>query len=219
MSSAFNTGPSGLSLSANELALPAVCAKTGKLFVMVGRRHDDRVLEIIRAVPIGFGLSVSGVQEYRATQAPTRSSIGGRSSAAPTGPELEPRRRTFDELSMSAVVEIASSYDGCPHCRATGYFICSNCNLFVCWNEYNAKAHDDHTDVWCAGCASWRCTSDNGEEEQPVDFTAYVKNEVEVSEQMRSVGAAVSHQQISWSASIKGVIPKPEMKTRRGLIE
>jgi len=147
-------------LAPNELALPAVCGQTGKLFVMVADRRSRTLLEIVRAVPIEDEPSSASVQVVRSEKQlqPSRAQIHSRTS--------------FQQLAMTATVKIGEAYRGCPYCRARGYFRCGNCELFSCWTKFNRRLHADHEDVWCSGCGSWRCTSNDGGDSS-LDFTAY----------------------------------------------
>jgi hypothetical protein len=191
-------------LSRDELALTAVCGQTGKPFLMVVRRQGRTVLELIRAVAIGPAPSAGRVPVpvQLATPAcvPRNFCSGcghklepawtfcrrcgkkvlpqpdahaaqgggadGRTSENPAAP--------FQALNMSAKIHIGSSYDGCPYCRATGYFRCGRCRMFSCWDSYNKRPHLDHADVWCEACRSWRCTSKKGEDDNSLsELTAY----------------------------------------------
>src|ERR1051325_5752007 len=114
-------------LSSDELALPAICGQTGCLFVMVARRQSGKVLEIVRAVPIKAEGAV-GVQVCHPDRRPQKQS---RAVVSPTNPGTwanpEPHATAFQHLALNARVEIGSRYDGCPYCRARGYFRCSRC--------------------------------------------------------------------------------------------
>lgn len=156
-------------LAPNELALPAICGQTGKLFVMVVEHRSRTLLEIVRAVPIEGEPSSAGVQVVRSVkQLQTRSRLP--TQAVPAIPH--DRTTLFQQRAMSAAVEIGGRYSGCPYCRARGYFRCGNCELFSCWTKFNRRLHADHEDVWCAGCRSWRCTSNEGGDSS-LDLTAY----------------------------------------------
>ncbi len=173
------TGPlesEGLS-SLDELALPAICGQVGRPFLMVVRRQGRGTLELIRAVVIEPAPSVEGPPMCRAdpphrTQAgvPSRAVLsGGPGGRMPEEPDV-----SFQALTMRARVDIGSRYDGCPYCRARGYFHCSGCGLFSCWNRHNRKPHFNHADVWCEACRSWRCSSDEGEDDDSLsELTAY----------------------------------------------
>jgi hypothetical protein len=184
---------SGGLLSRDELA-PAVCGQTGKPFLMVVRRQRRVVLELIRAVKIAPAPSVRGVPVPVPFATPTRTPwnfcSGCGNKLEPTcnfcrrcGRKLLPQPEAhaaagggadggmsedpavpFQAVNMTARIQIGSLYDGCPYCRATGYFHCG-CGMFSCWNRHNRKPHLDHTDIWCAACQSWKRTSEKAEDD------------------------------------------------------
>jgi len=194
-----------LRLQVDELGLPAVCGQTGKPFVMVVRRQGRGVLELIRAVAIDPAPSVSGVPVRLATGTYTPGSFctgcghkleptwnfcrgcGKKSLPQPDahaalrsgagGGASEDPDISFQALNMSARIKIGNLYEGCPYCRATGYFHCG-CGMFSCWDSHNRKPHLDHTDVWCAACQAWKCTSEKAENDDSVSkLTAYAARE------------------------------------------
>jgi hypothetical protein len=233
---AEGTPQSGGLLSPDELALPAICGQTGKAFLMVGRRQGRWVLELIRAVAIAPVPSVTGmpVAVRLATSACTTRnfcsgcgrkldptwtfcSVCGRkllpqpqAPAAPSGgaggaisgdPAV-----SFQALNMSARIQIGGGYDGCPYCRAMGYFHCG-CGMFSCWNEHNRKPHLDHTDVWCAACELWRCTSKSHESDDSLsELTAYAAHEKRVNLSSRIAPGSARRDQINRPTSIRGYL-------------
>lgn len=209
-SSTARPAPSGGLLSPDELALPAVCGQTGKPFLMVVRRQGRGVLELIRAVVIGLAPAVSGVPVRRAgpppraqTHVPVRAAL----NRGADGGVSEHTDASYQALTMSAKIDIGSLYDGCPHCCARGYFRCGGCRMFSCWNSYNEKPHLDHTDVWCAACRSWRCTSDEGEDDDSLSgLTAYVARENTVDLQGRIAPESTRRDQIDRATSIRGYL-------------
>jgi predicted RNA-binding Zn-ribbon protein involved in translation (DUF1610 family) len=226
---------SGGLLSRDELALPAVCGQTGKPFVMVVRRQGRGMLELIRAVAIDPAPSVSGVPVHLATPTHTPwnfcSGCGHKlepagnfcrecgkkllshpdAHAAPSGSAGEGMSEdptvAFQALNVSANVEVGSRYDGCPHCGSRGYFHCSECRLSSCWNKHNQRTHLDHTDIWCAGCRAWKCTSDEAEDDDSLsDLTAYAARESKVALPSRSALGSATREQINRSTSIRGYL-------------
>jgi hypothetical protein len=134
-------------LAPGEIVLPALCAQTAKPFLIVARQRSRRVLTLVRAVAV----------------APAR--------PAPSTTSLP----AYHSIGLEARTRIGSSYNGCPHCRAHDYFYCRTCNLLSCWNPFNKKPHQDHFDIWCAGCRSWHCFSFVKRGKGPLhSFTAYV---------------------------------------------
>ena len=201
---------SGGLLSPDELALPAVCGQTGKPFLMVVRRQGRGVLELIRAVVIEPAPSVSGVPVRHADPPPrAQTRVPGRAalSSGASGGMSEHPDPSFQALNMSAKIHIGSLYDGCPYCRADGYFRCGGCRMFSCWNSYNEKPHLDHTDVWCAACRSWRCTSDEGEDDDSLsELTAYAARENTVDLRSPIASGSTRQDQISPATSIRGYL-------------
>jgi hypothetical protein len=227
---------SGGLLSPDELALPAICGQTGKAFLMVARRQGRGVLELTRAIALEAVPSVTGmpVAVHLATPASTpRSScsVCGR-KLDPTwtfcsvcGRKLLPQPQahaapsrgaagsipkdpgaSFQALNMSARIQIGSLYDGCPCCRATGYFHCG-CGIFSCWNEHNRKPHLDHTDVWCAACQLWICTSNSDESDEALsELTAYAERENSVDQRSRIGLESKRRDEIGRTSSIKGYL-------------
>jgi hypothetical protein len=211
----FNGSPaagpaqSGGLLSPDELALPAVCGQTGKPFLMVVRRQGHGVLELIRAVAIEPSPSVSGVP-IRRTDPPPRTQTRVPSHAAlnrgADGGSEHPDA-SYQALTMSAKIDIGSLYDGCPHCCARGYFHCSKCGLSSCWNRHNRKTHLDHTDIWCAGCQLWRCTSDQDEDDDSLsELTAYAARENTDHLRSRIAPGSTGRDQINPATSIRGYL-------------
>ena len=195
-------------LKIDELALPAVCGQTGKPLLMVVRRQGRGVLELIRAVAIEPSPSVRSVPVRRADPPPwaqtpvpsnpTSNGGAGRGMAEAPAP-------SFQALTVNAKVDIGSLYEGCPYCRATGYFHCG-CGMFSCWNRHNRKPHLDHTDIWCAACRSWKCTSDEAEgDDSPSTLTAYSARENAVEMQNRSFLGS-TRDQISHSTPMRGYL-------------
>ena len=195
-------------LGIDELALPAVCGQTGKPLLMVIGRQGRGVLELIRAVAIEPSPSAKSVPAHRTdpplwAQAPVPSNAtsnggAGRGMAEAPAPY-------FQALTVNAKVDIGSLYEGCPYCRATGYFHCG-CGMFSCWNRHNLKPHLDHTDIWCAACRSWKCTSDEAEGDDSLStLTAYSTRENTVELQSRIV-RGTPRDQISRSTSIRGYL-------------
>jgi hypothetical protein len=169
----------GQFLSSYELALPAICGQTGKLFVMVAERQSRGTLELVRAVPCQAAPSESVVAMWHQNRQPQAGTHAG----------------AFCGIKVNATLEIADSYDGCPYCGATGYYQCSDCELFSCWTRHNQKEHLDHKDIWCEGCKSWQCTSaDDDGEDSPVELTAYIQREDEPSEARPSLSAPTRKQ-------------------------
>jgi hypothetical protein len=198
------------SVKIDELALPAVCGQTGKPFLMVVRRRGPGLLELIRAVVIEGAPSVSGVPVRRADP-PHRAQTGvpGRAAlnSGASGGISEPPDASFQALTMSARIHIGRLYDGCPYCHAKGYFRCDACRMFSCWNSYNEKPHLDHTDVWCAACRSWRCTSDEGEDDDSLsELTAYPARKSTIDLQSRIAPESTRRDQISPATSIRGYL-------------
>jgi hypothetical protein len=186
-------------LDPNELALPAICGQTGKLFVLVAERRSRTLLEILRAVPIEGEPSSASVLVVRSEkQLQTRSRLP--THALPSIPH--DRNTLFQQRAMSAAIEIGGRYDGCPYCRARGYFRCGNCELFSCWTKYNSRLHGDHDDVWCAGCRSWRCTSDDGPPDSLTDLTAYQIGSVAIERRKRSRSDFTSQNYIDCGTSV-----------------
>jgi len=210
MSSATRPHQSGRLLAADEMALPAVCGQTGKQFVMVVRRQARGVLELIRAVPVEEAQWVSSLQKPHPDLRPrVQSRLPSRpapSGGPSEGPSEDPAA-SFDALTMSATINISSAYDGCPYCRARGYFHCLNCALFSCLSTYNRKPHTDHSDIWCAGCRSWRCTSnEEGDDDSSIDLTAYTQRERPASRQNRSIAESTPQNRITRLDSVKGYL-------------
>jgi hypothetical protein len=209
-SSTARPAQSGGLLSPDELALPAVCGQTGKPFLMVVRRQGRGVLELIRAVVIEPTPSVSGVPVRRADPPPrAQTRVPGR-TALNTGAEggmAEHPDASYQAFTMSAKIDIGSLYDGCPYCRARGYFHCSKCGLFSCWNSHNRKPHLDHTDIWCAGCHLWRCTSDEDEDDDSLsELTAYAARKNTVDLRSRIAPESTRRDQINRATSIRGYL-------------
>ncbi len=233
---AGGTLQSGGLLSPDELALPAICGQSGKAFLMVGRRQGRWVLELIRAVAIAPVPSVTGmpVAVRLATSACTTrnfcSGCGRKSDPTWTfctvcGRKLLPQPQapaapsggavgaisgdpavSFQALNMSARIQIGGRYDGCPYCRAAGYFHCG-CGMFSCWNEHNRKPHLDHTDVWCAACQLWRCTSNSDEGDDSLsELTAYAECENRVDQRSRIGLESKRRDEISRNSSIRGYL-------------
>jgi hypothetical protein len=193
---------SGRLLSLDELALPAVCGQTGKPFLMVVRRQGRRVIELIRAV---------GIEPARRANTPPRTqardlSRAALSSGASRGVSEEPAV-SFKALNMSARIHIGSLYEGCPYCHAPGYFHCSDCAMFSCWESYNERPHRDHTDVWCEACRLWKCTSDKGEDDESVsEVTAYAPCENTIDIRSPSAPVSTSRDQLNRPTSIRGYL-------------
>jgi hypothetical protein len=196
------------SVMIDELALPAVCGQTGKPFVMVVRRRGPGLLELIRAVVIEGAPSVSGVPVHRAdppprthTGVPSRAALSnGAGGGMPENPDI-----SFQAVTMSVRIDIGSLYDGCPYCRARGYFHCASgdCGMFSCWNKHNKKPHFEHTDVWCEACQSWRCTSDD----DPLsELTAYAARENGLTPRSRIALGSTTRGQVSRSTPIRGYL-------------
>jgi hypothetical protein len=200
----------GRLLSPDELALPAICGQTGKPFVMVLLRQGRGVLKLIRAFVIELAPSVSGVPVRRAAP-PSETQSRGPSRAALSGGAnggiSEGRDLSFQPLNISAKIHIGSLYDGCPYCRAEGYFRCGGCRMFSCWNSHNEKPHLDHTDVWCGACRSWRCTSDEGHDDDSLgELTAYIAHEKTIDLRSRIAPGPICRDEISQSTSIRGYL-------------
>jgi hypothetical protein len=49
-----------------------------------------------------------------------------------------------DVLNMQGKFELAASYPGCPHCKATSFYLC-NCQKLNCWNQQDKRV----TCAWC----------------------------------------------------------------------
>jgi hypothetical protein len=223
-----------LRLQIDELGLPAVCGQTGKPFVMVVRRQGRGVLELIRAVAIDPAPSVSGVPVHLATPTytlwnfcsgcghklePTWNFCRGcgrkllpqpEAHAAPSGGAgrgtAEDPAVSFQALNMSARIRIGSLYDGCPYCRAAGYFHCG-CGMFSCWDRHNRKPHLDHTDVWCAACQAWKCTSEKAENDDSLSkLTAYAALENTVDLRSRIAPGSTRRDRIDRPTSIRGYL-------------
>ena len=187
----------GGSLSLDELALPAVCGPTRKPFLMVVRRQGRGALELIRAVAMP---PVKDVPVHRATSTDTpwkfcpkcgQKLESTRKFCSGCGKELLPQTQSdvpspaalssgadgeksadsFQALTLNAQIVIGSHYAGCPYCRSRWYFHCHNCELSSCGG--NTKPHLDHTDVWCAACQLWSCTS----KADSFKLTAYAASE------------------------------------------
>ena len=208
-SSTARPAQSGGLLSPDELALPAVCGQTGKPFLMVVRRQGRGVLELIRAVVIEPAPSVSGVPVRRADP-PPRAQTGASGRAALNsgagGGIAEHPDVSFQELTVRAKIDIGNLYDGCPYCRARGHFHCG-CGMFSCWNRHNRKPHLDHADIWCAACRSWRCTSDEGEDDDSLsELTAYAARENKVDLRSRIAPESTGRDQINRATSIRGYL-------------
>jgi hypothetical protein len=210
----FNGSPSagpaqsGGLLSPGELALPAVCGQTGKPLLMVVRRQGRGVLELIRAIVIDAVPSVSSVPVRPAdtppltrTRVPSRVALSnGAGGVMPEDPDI-----SFQALTMSVRINIDSLYDGCPYCRARGYFHCArgDCGMFSCWNRHNKKPHFDHTDVWCEACQSWRCTSDD---DSLSELTVYAALENRVALRSRIALGSTTRDQSNRSNPIRGYL-------------
>ena len=168
-----SAGRGGLLLP-DELAMPAVCGQTGRPFLMVVRRQGCEVLEIVRAIPIESPPALASLPA-RGGNAPPRSRVRDVSLAAlKKDPSPENPDVSYEPLDVSARIEIGGHYDGCPYCRARGYFHCRKCGLFSCWNSHNRKTHLDHDDIWCEGCRLWRCTLNEDEDDDSLTkVTAY----------------------------------------------
>ena len=234
---AARTLQSGGLLSLDELALPAICGQTGKAFLMVGRRQGHGVLELIRAVAIEPAPSVRGVPVPVHLATPTytpRDSCSGcgykleatwtfcrgcgkkllshpRAYAAPSGGAgrrmSEDPAVSFQTLTMRARIDISSLYPGCPYCRARGYFHCNNCQLSSCWNSYNGRPHFDHTDVWCAACELWKCTSKRDENSDSLsELAAYAAHKKTVELASRITPGSTRRDQIDRSTSMRGYL-------------
>ena len=197
----------GRLLSADELALPAVCGQTGRPFLMVVRRQGREVLEIVRAIPIESPPAVASLPARRGN-APPRSRVRDLSLAAlKKDPSPENPDVSYDPLDVSARIEIGGHYAGCPYCAARGYFHCRECGLFSCWNSHNRKPHLDHYDVWCEGCRSWWCTRDRGEDDDSLTrVTAYATCKNAPSGNRSAALESAGREQISRSASIRGYL-------------
>jgi hypothetical protein len=222
-------------LSRDELALPAVCGQTGKPLVMVVRRQGPGVLELIRAVVLEPAHPARGVASPAHFATPTDppwnfcSGCGHKlqtswnfcggcgkkllpqpdAHAAPGGAACggmsKDSAASFQPLTMSANIVIGSLYDGCPYCRATGYFHCG-CGMFSCWNQHNSKPHLDHTDIWCGACQSWKCTSEEADGDDSLStLTAYSARENTVEFKSRIVLGS-TRDQINRSTSIRGYL-------------
>jgi hypothetical protein len=191
----------------DEFALPAVCGQTGKPFLMVVRRQGSAVLELIRAVAIEAAPSANGVP-VRRVDPPPRTQAGAASRTALNkcagGGMSEDPAVSFQALNMRARIHIGNLYDGCPYCRAPGYFHCSDCAIFSCWDSYNERPHLDHTDVWCEACRSWKCTSEQDEDDDSLgEVTAYAVREDTVDLQSRIAPGSTRRDQIDRSTSIR----------------
>jgi hypothetical protein len=196
------------SVMIDELALPAVCGQTGRPFLMVVRRRGAALLELIRAVVIEGAPSVSSVPlrpadtpPWTPTRVPGRATLSnGAGGGMPEDPDI-----SFQALTMSVRINIGSLYDGCPYCRARGYFHCArgDCGMFSCWNRHNKKPHFDHTDVWCAACRSWRCTSDD---DSLSELTAYAARENGLAPRSRIALGSTTRDQINRSNPIRGYL-------------
>ena len=195
------------SVKIDELALPAVCGQTGKPFVMVLQRQGRGVLKLIRVFVIEGAPSVSGMAVRRADPPPQTQGRGPSRAALGNGAGggiPEDRGQSFQPINMSARIRIGSLYDGCPYCRAEGYFRCGGCRMFSCWNSYNEKPHLDHTDVWCEACQSWRCTSDEGADDDSLsEVTAYTARENTVGVRSPIAPGSTSRDEICRSTSIR----------------
>jgi len=113
----------------------------------------------------------------------------------------------FQALTMRARIDIGSFYPGCPYCRSRGYFRCDKCELLSCWNSYNGRSHFDHTDVWCAACRLWRCTSKRDENDDSLsELTAYAAHEKRVSLPSRIAPGSARRDQINQPTSIRGYL-------------
>ena len=226
---------SGGLLSRDELALPALCGQTGKPFLMVLRRQGRGVLELIRAVVIDPPPSVRSVPVAVPLATPTYTpstfcsgcghKLGPTSNfctgcgrkllpqpdahAGPSGRVGEGMSEdpavSFQALTLSARIHIGSLYHGCPYCHATGYFHCG-CGMFSCWNRQNRKPHLDHTDVWCAACRSWKCTSEKADDDSLSELTAYAARENTVDLRSRIAPGSTGRDQINHSTSIRGYL-------------
>lgn len=203
------TPDSGRFLSSDELALPAVCGQTGKPFLMIVRRWGSGILELVRAITIRFADSANGGPVRSTDRAscaiapgPRRASLNGGTNEG-TAAHPSP---SFRELKMRAEIDIGSGYDGCPYCRASGYFHCSNCEMFSCWASYNERQHLDHTDVWCQGCRSWRCTADkdDGDRSSEVIGFALWKGQAELQNSLSDGSTNARH--VKRESSIRGYL-------------
>jgi hypothetical protein len=197
----------GRLLSADELALPAVCGQTGRPFLMVVRRQGREVLEIVRAIPIGSPPALANVPA-RQDDSPPRNRVRDVSLAVlrrGAGPENQ--YASYKPLDLSARIELGDRYDGCPYCRARGYFHCSKCGLFSCWNSHNRKHHLDHSDIWCEGCRLWRCTRDKDEGHDSLSkMTAYAAGEPKTGGGRRAAIESTARDQISRSTPLRGYL-------------
>jgi hypothetical protein len=45
----------------------------------------------------------------------------------------EARREGYQDR-IAGTFAMTSDYPGCPHCRATAFYLCSNCGTVACWD-------------------------------------------------------------------------------------
>ncbi len=191
----------------DEMALPAVCGQTGKPLLMVVLPHGRAVLELIRAVAIAAGPSVAGLPVRRSDPPPpTQGRVPSRATLGrATGGGMS-EGIFFQPLNMRARIHISDLYDGCPYCRARGYFHCRNCGLFSCWSSHNRRTHFDHTDIWCEGCQLWRCTSQKGDDDSLTEVTAYAARGNTIDPRSRIDPGSTRQDRIDRSTSIRGYL-------------
>jgi hypothetical protein len=149
----------------------------------------------------------SGIAEIARHDAPPRNRIRDVSLAVlrrGSGPENQ--YVSYKPLDLSARIELGGRYDGCPYCRARGYFHCSKCELFSCWNSHNRKPHLDHSDIWCEGCRLWRCTRDKDAHGSLSKMTAYAAGEPKTGGGRRAAIESTARDQISRSTPLRGYL-------------
>ena len=193
-------GQSRKFLSVDELALPAVCGQTSKPFLMVVRRIGHGAVELVRAVVIGPSPSIGGLPGLRADSGfQTQSRTAEDGSARPD--------ISFQALNMKVKIQFGRLYEGCPYCRASGYFHCTDCAVFSCWDRYNSRPHLDHSDVWCAACQAWKCTPDGDEgDSSTTQLIAFACRENTVDLSSRIVPGPNAPHQVDRSTSIRAYL-------------
>jgi hypothetical protein len=189
------------------MALPAVCGQTGKPLLMVVRPHGRAILELIRAVAIAARPPVAGLPVRRSGPPhPTQCCVPNNATPSRATGGAISEEVSFQPLNIRARIHISDLYDGCPYCRARGYFHCCYCGLFSCWNSHNQRTHFDHTDIWCEACQLWRCTSQNDDDNSLTEVTAYAARGNTIDPRSRIYPGSTRRDRIDRSTSIRGYL-------------
>jgi len=121
--------------------------------------------------------------------------------------ERQKTGRTVPGAHMSAKIHIGSSYDGCPYCRATGYFRCGRCRMFSCWDSYT-RDHTWITPMFGAKLAGrGGAPRRKGEDDNSLsELTAYAARENTVDLRSRIAPGSTMRDQINPAISIRGYL-------------